>query len=209
MNLQSQLLDDSRRLGVELSADQARKMIDYLLLLQKWNRAFNLTAIRDPEKMLSYHLLDSLSIISGLPKSGEMLDVGSGAGLPGIPLAIALPDTRWTLLDSNGKKTRFMQQALAQCSLHNAQVVHSRVEDYHAPGRLDVIVSRAYASLANFCVSVSHLLSPGTELLTMKTTLQQSEIAELDNSRFALQQQALKIPGIEEQRTLVTISFLE
>lgn len=181
-------------------------MIAYLELLQKWNRAFNLTAIRDPGKMLSYHLLDSLSIAEELSEAQQLLDVGSGAGLPGIPLAIALPETRWTLLDSNGKKTRFMQQALAHCGLDNAQVVHSRVEDYHAADCFDVIISRAYASIAQFCTSVSHLLSPNTRLVTMKTALQDSESDELDSNLFDLRQRVVRVPGIEEQRTLVTIS---
>lgn len=199
-------MTDSQQMGVEVSPVQAERMIDYLALLQKWNRSFNLTAIRDPRKMLSYHLLDSLSIKPALLESGECLDVGSGAGLPGIPLAIMLPGTHWTLLDSNGKKTRFMQQAVANCGLGNVQVVHSRVEDYHARSPLDVIVSRAYASLSGFCESVAHLLSPGTRLLTMKTTLQDSEVTELDSNRFSLSQQTLRVPGIDESRTLVKIS---
>ena len=206
MNLQSQLLSGGQQLGLELAENQLQTLIAYLELLQKWNRTFNLTAIRDPAKMLSYHLLDSLSIAPQIPKASVCLDVGSGAGLPGIPLAVLLPQTRWTLLDSNGKKTRFMQQAIAHCGINNVEVVQARVEDYHSAGSLDVIISRAYASLSKFCESVAHLLSPGTQLLTMKTTLQDSEVAELDGSRFGLQQRALQVPGIEEARTLVTIN---
>ncbi len=183
-------------------------MIGYLGLLQKWNRAFNLTAITDPNKMLSYHLLDSLSVAGEFRDAKNVLDVGSGAGLPGIPLAILQPFVQWVLLDSNGKKTRFIQQAVADCSLHNVEVVQARVEDYHAPFHLDVIVSRAYASLGKFCASVSHLLSPDTKLVTMKTALQAAEMAEFDSNRFTLQQHDLRVPGIDEQRTLVTISQL-
>ncbi len=208
MSPQSQLLADSRSLGVELAEKQATKMIDYLDLLVKWNRSFNLTAITDPQKMLSYHLLDSLSLLPAIGESKHCLDVGSGAGLPGIPLAIALPDSQWTLLDSNGKKTRFMQQAIAQAELDNVEVVHSRVEDYHAPRQLDVIVSRAYASIGKFCESVTHLLAPETRMLTMKTTLQEAESKELDTGRFNLVQQSLDVPGIKEARTLVSISQL-
>lgn len=206
MNLRSKLLAGGQALGLELAEKQLQVMLEYLELLQKWNRSFNLTAIREPAKMLSYHLLDSLSIAPHISESASGLDVGSGAGLPGIPLAIALPETRWTLLDSNGKKTRFMQQAVAHCGLNNVEVVQARVEDYHSADSLDVIVSRAYASLSKFCESVAHLLSPNTQLLTMKTTLQDTEAAELEGGRFSLQQTALQVPGIKEARTLVTIN---
>ena len=116
-----------------------------------------------------------------------------------------MPDTLWILLDSNGKKTRFMQQAFAHCGIRNAQVVQSRVQDYHAPDSLDFIVSRAYASLADFCRSVDHLLEPNTRLVTMKTGLEKAEIQGLDTTRFELEETPLVVPGIREKRSLVTL----
>ena len=206
MTLVDTLREGAEVLGLDLDALQLERMIEYLFLLQKWNRHYNLTAITDIERMLSHHLLDSLSILPALKDCRRALDVGSGAGLPGIPLAIAMPRCRWTLLDSNAKKTRFIQQAIAHCGVENAQVVHSRVQDYHAPDSLDFIVSRAFASLAEFCESVSHLLDSRTRLLTMKAGLKQEEKQELDQSRFKIDELELQVPGIREARSLVKIT---
>ncbi|MDJ0832171.1 MAG: 16S rRNA (guanine(527)-N(7))-methyltransferase RsmG [Gammaproteobacteria bacterium] len=187
------------------SPQQIEQLTDYLKLLQKWNRSYNLTAIDEPAKMVSYHVLDSLSIMSAIDQQARCLDVGSGAGLPGIPLATLLPQSRWVLLDSNGKKTRFIQQAVATLGLENVSVVHSRVQDYHAEQGFDVIVSRAYASLQDFVQSVQHLWQPHTRLLTMKTELDASEQQQLETSLYQLQVTPLKVPGIAEKRSLVII----
>ena len=189
-------------LRLELGDSQIERLLDYLVLLEKWNKSYNLTAITDPQKMLSYHLLDSLAIAKWFDRAGNTLDVGSGAGLPGIPLAIALPESQWTLLDSNGKKTRFMQQALATCAVSNATVVKSRVEDYDAPEPLDIIVSRAYASLDDFADSVAHLMQPETVLMTMKTGLEEEA---LNLTEYDKQEYDLQVPGISEPRKLVTV----
>ena len=202
------LREGTDALGLEFDASQLDRMVEYLRLMQKWNRHYNLTAITDIERMVSHHLLDSLSILPVLKDSGRALDVGSGAGLPGIPLAIAMPHCDWTLLDSNAKKTRFIQQAIAHCGVGNAQVVHSRVQDYHAPDAPDFIVSRAYASLADFCDSVAHLLDQSTRLVTMKTGLKPSERQELDANRFTIEEQELAVPGIRETRSLVIVTAL-
>jgi 16S rRNA (guanine527-N7)-methyltransferase len=195
-------------LGLELYQSQYDQLLQFLYLLEKWNKSYNLTAIKGLEMMLSYHLLDSLSIYPVLKDCRKAVDVGSGAGLPGIPLAIAMPDTHWILIDSNSKKTRFIQQALAHCGIKNVQVVQIRVQDYHAADSIDVIVSRAYASLADFCASVEHLLDPGTCLLTMKTEMGTFESGQIDTSRFELEETKLEVPGIEEQRSLVTLRLL-
>jgi len=205
LNLKPQFLTGLTELGLELDDDQIDRLLAYLSLLDKWNRSFNLTAITDPQKMLSYHLLDSLSIFQWCKDVGRALDVGSGAGLPGIPLAIALPDSNWTLLDSNGKKKRFMQQALANCAVNNATVVKSRVEDYHAPEPLDIIVSRAYASLSQFTESVAPLMQPQTVLLTMKTAMDENEIAAFNEQTYEKQEFDLQVPGIREHRSLITV----
>ena len=208
MDLASELRAGSEELGISLQQSQYDQLLEYLLLLAKWNQVYNLTAITEPRKMLSHHLLDSLSLMPSLLRANKVLDVGSGAGLPGIPLAIAMPATIWIMLDSNARKTRFIRQAIAHCGLRNAQVVQSRVQDYHAPDSLDFIVSRAYAPLADFCDSVAHLLTPKTRLLTMKTGLKRQEAQQLDTDRFEFEEETLTVPGIGETRSLVTITPL-
>lgn len=204
MNLQSRLESGLESLEIPVKPDQIAALLGYLSLLEKWNNSFNLTAIRDVEKMLSYHLLDSLSIRRWIAPQARALDVGSGAGLPGIPLAIVMPQTRWSLLDSNGKKTRFIQQALAACKIENATVVKSRVEDYDAEQPFDVIVSRAYASLTAFVQSATHLMQPQTMLMAMKTGLE-NETPGLDMNQYKIQEFNLRVPGIHEPRKLLTV----
>jgi 16S rRNA (guanine527-N7)-methyltransferase len=208
MNLADELRRGAESLGLDLQRSQLDQLLEFLDLLHRWNRRYNLTAIREPRRMISYHLLDSLSILPALAGCRRALDVGTGAGLPGIPLAVAMPGSDWILLDSNAKKTRFVRQAVAQCGLDNVQVVHSRVQDYHAPDALDFIVSRAYASLADFCDSVAHLMNPKTRLVTMKTGLKSTERQALDEDRFTIEEQELTVPGIRETRSLVTLSAL-
>jgi 16S rRNA (guanine527-N7)-methyltransferase len=208
MNLQGELRAGAEALGLSLQQTQFDQLLEYLYLLEKWNQVYNLTAIRDLPGMLTHHLLDSLSLLPALAGCNKALDVGSGAGLPGIPLAIALPDTFWIMLDSNARKTRFIRQAIAHCGLKNAQVVQLRVQDYHAPDLLDFIVSRAYAPLAEFCDSVSHLLGPNTRLITMKTGLKPQEARQLDSNSFNFEEVLITVPGISEPRSLVTITAL-
>ena len=176
-------------LEIPVEPEQVDTLLGYLSLLEKWNKSFNLTAIRDVDKMLSYHLLDSLSIQRWIPRQARALDVGSGAGLPGIPLAIVLPRTCWCLL---------------VCKVENATVVKSRIEDYDAEQPFDVIVSRAYTSLTGFVQSAGHLMQPQTTLMAMKTGLE-NEAAGLDESQYEIQEFNLKIPGIHEPRKLITV----
>ena len=205
MNLPGELRAGVTALGLTLHQTQLDQLLEFLYLLERWNRTWNLTAIREPERMLTHHLLDSLSILPALGGCRKALDVGSGAGLPGIPLAIALPDTVWILLDSNAKKTRFLRQAVAHCGLRNVQVVQARLQDYHAPDSLDFIVSRAFAPLAEFCDGAAHLLTSNTRMLTMKAGLKSKEILQLDPQRFEFEETTLEVPGIDEPRSLVTI----
>jgi 16S rRNA (guanine527-N7)-methyltransferase len=206
MNLAGELRMGAEAMGLELYQSQCDQLLEYLYLLEKWGQTYNLTAIRGLSKMLHYHLLDSLSIMPRLGDCRKVIDVGSGAGLPGIPLAIAMPDSSWVLLDSNSRKTRFIRQAIAHCGLKNAQVVQTRVQDYHAPDSPDFIVSRAYASLHEFCESVAHLMAPGTRLITMKSGLKPEEAGKLDRSRFVFEEEILQVPGIRETRSLVAVT---
>jgi len=204
------LLDQNLRKGLlqlsmDLSDQQIMQLLKYVELLKSWNKSYNLTAITDPFKSISYHLLDSLSILPAVGQKQVLLDVGSGAGLPGLPLAIAMPQSEWTLLDSNGKKTRFVQQALASCQIKNVAVVKSRIEDYHVRPPWQMIVSRAFASLADFVESVSHLCDQQTVLLTMKTRLTASEKQELDSGSYQIDETELIVPGITEHRSQVLI----
>jgi 16S rRNA (guanine527-N7)-methyltransferase len=205
LNLRTRLEQGLIDIALPLDEAQVDKLLDYLVLLGKWNKSYNLTAITDPVKMLSYHLLDSLAIFDAVKSAGTALDVGTGAGLPGLPLAIAMPDSKWTLLDSNGKKTRFLQQAVAQCNISNAEVVQSRVEDYHAEKAFDIIVSRAYASLSSFVDSVQHLSQSETTLLTMKTGLGTEEAEAIDSTKYLIEETNLQIPGITSSRSLVKL----
>jgi 16S rRNA (guanine527-N7)-methyltransferase len=208
LNLKEQLQQGLLDIDLSLRDSQVSRLLDYLALLEKWNKSYNLTSITDPQKMLYYHLLDSLAICKWLMRGQTALDVGSGAGLPGVPLAIALPDMKWTLLDSNGKKTRFLHQVLAVCAIDNAVVVKSRVEDYHAAEPFDIIVSRAFTSLANFAESVAHLCWSETLMLTMKTGLSEEESGELNDDKFTMQETELKVPGILEKRSLVSLKLI-
>ena len=202
--LQQGLVD----IGLNLDDSQIGQLLDYMSLLGKWNKSYNLTAITDPEKVLKYHVLDSLAIFDRVSPGHSALDVGTGAGLPGIPLAIAQPGSNWTLLDSNGKKTRFVQQVLADCAIHNAVVVKSRVEDYHAAEPFDIIVSRAFTSLANFTDSVAHLCQTETLMLTMKTDIGRQEMESLNTEKYSMQETELRVPGITAKRSLVSLKIV-
>ena len=191
-------------LGVTLSASARSSLLEYCELLIKWNKTFNLTSVDDPEQMISLHLLDSLAVLPFLP-GGRVLDVGTGAGLPGIPLAIARPEQKFVLLDSNGKKTRFLVQASGQLGLENVEVVNQRVELYQAHELFDVIISRAFSSLGQFLSACNYLLSPRGQFLAMKGKLPEDELHDLPDG-FQLESSVeLKIPGLEAERRLLML----
>ena len=191
-------------LGVAVSTSARSSLLEYCELLIKWNKTFNLTSVDDPEQMISLHLLDSLAVLPFLP-GGRVLDVGTGAGLPGIPLAIARPEQKFVLLDSNGKKTRFLVQASGQLGLENVEVVNQRVEQYQAHELFDVIISRAFSSLGQFLSACNHLLSPGGQFLAMKGKLPEDELHDLPDG-FQLESSVeLKIPGLEAERRLLML----
>ncbi len=177
MNLRCELESGVEELGLKLSSEQLDLLIQYLHLLDKWNKAYNLSAVRDIRQMLSRHLLDSLVILDKV-EGERFLDVGTGAGLPGIPLAICYPDKRFTLLDSNGKKTRFLFQVKTELGLSNVNVVCERVESFQAEG-FDAITSRAYASLDLMVASTQHLLAPDGRYYALKGQYPESELSEI------------------------------
>lgn len=187
-----------------LNAVQREALLGYLGLLSKWNRTYNLTAVRDPTVVVSRHLLDSLSILHWVDR-GPVLDVGTGAGLPGIPLAIARPDLMFSLLDTNGKKTRFVQQAVGELGLANVEVVRSRVEQLERPGHYALILSRAFATLADMIEATGRLLRPDGRWLAMKGADPHAEVAALPRGMHA-QVIALHVPGEQGARHLVSIA---
>ena len=190
-------------LALTLSQDQQQKMLAYVQLLAKWNKVYNLTSVRDIDDMVSRHLLDSLAILPFL--SGEsLLDVGSGGGLPGIPIAIALPDLAVTLLDSNSKKTRFLQQVKAELGLQNVTVVHARIEQANLP-QFDLVTARAFSTIGDIIDLTERHCHDASRLLLMKGVYPEEELQNLAGG-FRLEAiHALNVPGSDGQRHLVEL----
>ena len=204
MSMAEQLKRGLIALGLTLDRDIQQRLLDYIALIEKWNRVYNLTAIREPEKMVSHHLLDSLAVAPHL-HAKRLLDVGSGAGLPGIPLALAKPDTHVTLLDSNHKKAAFLNQAVIELKLKNADVCSERVESWQKQNRFDVIISRAFSDMGEFVRITRHLLAPGGMFAAMKGLHPYEEIDKLPPGCKVQQVLPLAIPGLEGARYLVLI----
>ncbi len=191
-------------LQLDYSAEQLTLLLDYLQLLSKWNRAYNLTAVREPREMLRLHLLDSLSIASSL-RGQSFIDVGTGAGLPGIPLAVLYPRRQFTLLDSNGKKARFIFQARNQLRLANVAEIQQRVE-LHRPERLyDGVISRAFASLRQMLQRCGHLVARGSRFYVMKGQYPEQELSELPKNYKVVAIRPLQVPGVDGDRHLIVI----
>lgn len=203
-----QLQAGLRPMRIVLSERQQQQLLDYLALLLKWNRAFNLTAIREPGEMVSRQLLDSLSILP-LLRGTRVLDVGTGPGLPGIPLAIAQPERQFVLIDSNGKKTRFVQQSLVTLGLANARVERSRVETYRSVDGFDTITSRAFAALPKMLQLTEHLLAGRGRLVAMKGTVPGEEIAELEAAGYRVEVVPLQVPESDGQRHALLVEPAE
>jgi len=194
-----------QQMEVEYSSEQRDMLLAYLQLLMTWNKAYNLTAIRDPGEMIKLHLLDSLAVLPHL--SGKrLIDVGTGAGLPGIPLAIMCPERDFTLLDSNGKKTRFLFQARCDLGLSNLKEINSRVENHQPEVPYDAVLSRAFTSVAGMVKKCSHLLSPEGLFLAMKGKFPQSELSEVGKDYKVNASHTLQVPGVDGERHLIVIS---
>jgi 16S rRNA (guanine527-N7)-methyltransferase len=189
--------------GIELSDAIRQKLLDYLALIQKWNKVHNLTAVRDPEDMVTLHLLDSLSVLPHI-KAMRLLDVGSGAGLPGIPLALCLPDLQVTVMDSSHKKASFLRQAKVELGIANLEVVCGRVEQYHPDALFDIVISRAFSDLAEFISLTRHLCAPDGVWMAMKGVYPYDELAQLKAT--PAQVVPLQVPGLAAQRHLVFLA---
>lgn len=185
--------------------NQQSKLIKYVELLDKWNKAYNLTAVRKPSQMVTRHLLDSLAICPYL-RGKHILDVGTGAGLPGIPLAIVFSNKQLTLLDSNNKKTRFVIQAVSELELSNVDVVQSRVENFQTSELFDVIITRAYSAVGDMLEQTSHLLADDGTFLAMKGANPLAEIDELPSGYTIRKNHEIQVPNLEEKRHLLEIT---
>jgi len=193
------LEDGLQKMNIALADERIDKLIAFLHMLVKWNRVYNLSAIKDPADMVSLHLLDSLSVLPFL-HGDSCIDVGTGAGLPGIPLAIARPDMRFALLDSNSKKTRFVQQACIELGLKNVTPVHDRIERYQPSQKFDTVTARAFTSLPDLLTLTRHLLTDNGQLLAMKS----KEVDALQRDDFQFNRvEPLLVPELEAIRNLV------
>jgi len=206
--LASELSRGCAALGLDLGERAQAGLLDYLGLLHKWNHTYNLTAVRDPAQMVTRHLLDSLAVAPHLDGS-RVLDVGTGAGLPGVPLALACPGRELHLLDSNGKKARFLFQVKTALRLDNMVVHRARVEAFAPEAPFDAILSRAFASLGEMFEHCRPLLAPGGRMLAMKGARPDDELRALDGKGVDLTVNALSVPGLAEQRHLVNIRIRE
>jgi 16S rRNA (guanine527-N7)-methyltransferase len=204
-------------LGFDLSPHARRQLVEYVALISRWNRVYNLTAVRDPADMLSQHLLDSLVVLPALGRhlrskvstadveaqEFRLIDVGSGAGLPGVVLAIAEPEWSVTCVDAVAKKASFIRQVSAELGLPNLQATHARVEDMLPPPTFDVVTSRAFASLSDFVSLTAHLLADDGVWMAMKGKVPEDELAALPPDIKVFHVEQLKVPGLDAQRCLV------
>ncbi len=204
MKLEKRLQQGLSEMGLDLTAPVRKKLLNFLELLEKWNQAYNLTAVRDPEQMVPRHLLDSLTVLPYL-QGPRVLDIGTGAGLPGIPLALARPDLEFTLLDSNAKKTRFATQAMHELGLKNVAIVQERVEKFHPETKFDTLIARAFASIPDMLAASRHLCAPHGRFLVMKGVFPQEELAAVTDG-YQAEVKALHIPGLDAARHLVILA---
>jgi len=192
-------------LNLSVTDEKIDQLLGFIKLIEKWNKAYNLTAIRDREEMARLHILDSLAIAPHI-EGKRVIDIGTGAGLPGIPLAICLPEIDFTLLDSNAKKTRFVQQVVLELKLKNVEVLHSRVENYHPEKTYDAVLTRAFAGLSDIVKLTAHLLAKEGVLLAMKGQNPDAELAGIAAKKSVV---SVSVPGTDIERCLVRIQLPE
>ncbi|MDO6474405.1 16S rRNA (guanine(527)-N(7))-methyltransferase RsmG [Alteromonas sp. 1_MG-2023] len=198
------LLQGCEKLALDITTEQADKLTGYVQRIDKWNKAYNLTSVRDPEQMMVKHILDSLAV-TRFVSGKRVIDVGTGPGLPGMPLAIMLPDIEFTLLDSLGKRVRFMKQCAFELGLTNVTPVHSRVEEHEPAQPYDIVLSRAFASLKDMLHWCQHLVDSSGVFFALKGQFPQSEIDEVSDHFQIGSVEALSVPDLTGERHLVTI----
>ncbi len=193
-------------LGLVLPAEAVGRLLAYVALLEKWNRIYNLTAIRDPARMVSHHLIDALAVLPHLPEGG-LADIGSGGGLPGIPIAIAQPERRVAVNDSNTKKGAFLRQAAIELKLPNLEVHVGRAEEWRPVQRFDGAISRAFAEISSFVAACRHLVKPGGFFVAMKGMHPQGELAQLPAGLHCCEPVRMHVPAVEGERHVVVCRF--
>lgn len=204
-NLRPVLESGLDALCIKLTKEQQDKIINYLIILSKWNSVYNLTAIRDPKEMMTHHVLDSLSAVPAFTEAQNVLDVGSGGGLPGMILAICYPDKKISMIDTVSKKTAFLNQAKAELGLNNVTVYSARVESLQVNQPFDVITSRAFSELNNFVNWSQHLLAEGGRFIAMKGVHPQGEMERLPKGWEVKEVRPLTVPGLDAERHLIFI----
>jgi 16S rRNA (guanine527-N7)-methyltransferase len=200
VELQQRLCNGLAVMKIDLNIDQIQCLLQLVQLLIQWNRSYNLTAIREPMQMISHHVLDSLSLLPFI-QTTPILDLGTGAGFPGLPLAIACPELTFTLLDSNGKKIRFVRQVIMELKLHNVTPIQARIENYVATTKFPTIIARALAPLSQLTLWADKLLTPNGTLLALKSKNIATELACMNPAQIS--QHKLQVPYIEGERVLV------
>jgi len=202
--LAQRLSDGIERLNLSIPDDDQQRLLALIELLKRWSKAYNLTAVRDPDRMVPYHLLDSLAVAPYL-RGERILDVGTGAGFPGLPLAIIQPDRQFVLLDSNGKKIRFVRQAVMELGLHNVEAVQARIETYESGQKFATILARAFASLPDILRLTGPLLDRPGVLLALKSRQAGDELNTLDKRPESARLHRLDVPFLDGERTLIEI----
>ena len=191
-------------LALPCSDEIKHQLLAFIELLHKWNRVYNLTAIRDKEKMVTHHILDSVAVLPYI-NGVDILDVGSGAGLPGIPLALMSTERQFVLIDSNAKKTRFLQQVKAELGITNLSIETARVEDFHSPKTFDTVLSRAFSSISQFLRAAGALCKPTGAIIAMKGEYPEAELQDIPPGYMVKAVLAIDVPFLDAQRHIVTI----
>lgn len=204
MSLLQQLQEMLDQTDLKVTDFQKKQLVQLVELLNKWNKAYNLTSVRDPKQMLVKHIMDSI-VVSPHLQGKRLIDVGTGPGLPGLPLAILNPDKQFVLLDSLGKRLRFIRQALLELGLKNVTAVQSRVEEYQPDEKFDVVLSRAFASLQDMLFWCKHLPNEAGHFLALKGQFPEQEIAQLDEGFEFIESISLQVPKLEGERCLVKV----
>ena len=206
VDMRTQLQNGVQQMGITLTEKQEDDLLAFVDLLRKWNKVFNLTALNREDDMMRLHILDSLAVLPYV-NGKRVIDIGSGAGLPGIPLAIMMPETRFALLDSNGKKTRFITQAFAQLGLKNVEVIHSRVEGYQPDELFDVVMARAFAAAPKAVALIEHLLADDGEIVLLKSKLVGEEVQQTPDN-YDKRIEVFHVPHVDAERNVLILRKL-